>query len=105
MSCPRGRSSTKSLFTFMSNSISQTLRIFVDEAGSLDVKPASESTSCRVIIVCAVAVPPLQEESVLSLLPRDHNGNFLKSSDKLMSDNHALALCKTYWIARPNVSL
>jgi hypothetical protein len=74
----------------MSNSISQTLRIFVDEAGSLAIKPTSESASRRVIIICAVAVSPLQEEKLLNLLPRDHNGNWLKSSDKLMCGQNAL---------------
>jgi hypothetical protein len=39
--------------------------------------------------MCAVAVPLLQEEIVLSLLPRDNDGNLLKFSSKLMSPDQA----------------
>jgi|RhiMetdeSRZDD1v2_1073273.scaffolds.fasta_scaffold02409_19 hypothetical protein len=89
----------------MSNSTSQTLRIFVDEAGSLNIKPASESASRKAIIMCAVAVPPSQEETLLSLLPRDHNGNLLKSSDKLMSERHALRFVQELLDSQSDVSL
>ena len=74
----------------MTNPIKQNLRIFVDEAGSLDIKPTSDSGGRRVSIVCAVAVRASEEEILLSLLPRDSDGNLLKSSSRLLSPYQAL---------------
>lgn len=57
------------------------LQIFIDESGSPDFLEVKEGEPLKAYVPCAVAVPTLETEALLRLLPRGANGALLKSSD------------------------
>jgi len=64
--------------------------IYVDEAGTPDIRPLSVLGSRRAYITCAVIIPIKVQKKVLDLLP-NHNGNYLKSSDVNFTEEMAIS--------------
>lgn len=64
--------------------------IYVDEAGTPDIRPLRFHGSRRAYITCAVIIPVKEQKSVFELLP-NHNGNYLKSSDLNFTEEMAIS--------------